>query len=68
MCGLEDETAVGTDPSVWTFTPGRAGPVTLRTATINVVSSDGGTVHNRNRFGNAGRLLRSAGARTATRR
>ena len=53
MCGLENATAVGADPSVWTFTPGTAGPVDLRTATINVGTTDGGIVTNINRFGNA---------------
>lgn len=43
MCGLENETPSGADPTTWTFTPGRAGPVPLRTASIEIVQTDGRT-------------------------
>lgn len=53
MCGLENETPTGATPNVWTFTPGRTAPVALRTATINVASTDGSAATNNRRFGNA---------------
>ena len=55
MCGLENETPTGADPTTWNFVPGRAGPVTLRTATIEIVSTDGRATpaNNHRRFGNA---------------
>ena len=56
-CAVEDATAVqadaATDPATWTYTPDVTQPQSLRTATINVISTDGGTEHRRSRFGNA---------------
>ena len=53
LCGFQNANAVGSNPSVYTLTPGRTAPVALDTATWEIAQTDGAGDNFRRRFGYA---------------